>query len=191
MGGVDGNRALGTLWLTGLPAAGKTTIARATELELTRSGRQAWALDGDELRKGISADLGLERADRAEQARRAAHLAVMVAQRGIVPIVALVSPFAADRRQAREIHDDAGIPFYEIWIDTPLDVCEQRDPKGLYARARTGSITGLTGRDAPYEAPSAPDLRVAGYGTHPDVIARRLAGLLASAPAEPRTRTVI
>jgi len=113
-------------------------------------------LDGDVLREGLSSDLGLTRADRAEQARRAAHVAAIVAASGFVAIVALVSPYADDRQRARHIHEEQGLRFSEVWVDTPLVVCEQRDPKGLYSRARAGSLQGMTGVDAPYEPCNAP-----------------------------------
>ena len=160
-----------TVWLTGLPGAGKTTLARALETQLRQRGLPSCLLDGDELRAGLSSDLGLSRADRAEQARRVAHVATIVAATGTAPVVALVSPYAEDRRRARAIHESAGVPFVEVWVNTPADVCAARDPKGLYARARDGSLTGLTGRDAPYQAPQAPDLEVSGYATSPEAVA--------------------
>jgi len=126
-------------------------------------------LDGDQLRSGLSSDLGLSRDDRAEQARRAAHVARLISRSGIVAIVALVSPYAEDRKRARETHD--GLEFLEVWVDTPLSVCEQRDPKGLFRRARSGELSGLTGIDSPYELPTAPDVTVRGYGVQPAVAA--------------------
>lgn len=168
----------GTVWLTGIPAAGKTTLARATQRTLAKRGVAACVLDGDLLRQGLSSDLGLSAVDRAEQARRAAHVAALISQAGVVAIVALVSPFAEDRRRAREIHDRLGLPFFEAWVDTPLAVCEQRDPKGLYARARAGQLQELTGVGAPYERPKAPELRVPGHGQDPDAVARRIVDVL-------------
>src|SRR5205085_5193687 len=137
-----------TVWLTGIPAAGKTTLAAALEQALRERGLPACILDGDVLRRGLSSDLGLSPGDRAEQARRAGHVAELVAKAGVVAIVALVSPFAEDRRSARDAHDEVGVPFLEVWVDTPLAVCEERDPKGLYAQARSGELHGLTGLDA-------------------------------------------
>jgi adenylyl-sulfate kinase len=174
----------GTLWLTGLAAAGKTTLALAVEAELTRHDRAALVVDGDALRHGLSDDLGLSRADRAEQARRAAHVAALACQAGVVAIVALISPYAEDRLLARRIHDERGLRFFEVWVDTPLAMCAQRDPKGLYARARAGEIEGLTGVDAPYESPEAPDLRVPGFDSQPAETARRVAELLIAARRE-------
>jgi bifunctional enzyme CysN/CysC len=168
----------GTLWLTGLPGAGKTTLALAVERELRKRGCSTCLLDGDELRRDLDGELGYTRRDRGEQARRAAHAAARAAGSGTVAIVALVSPYAQDRGDARAVHDELGLAFFEIWVHTPLSVCEQRDPKGLYARARAGQLDGLTGLDDPYEPPSSPDLRVPGYGPHANVVAQRLVALV-------------
>jgi bifunctional enzyme CysN/CysC len=169
----------GTLWLTGLPGAGKTTLAAATQRLLDIRGWPGLVLDGDVLRRGLSSDLSLSARHRAEQARRAAHVAALVSQAGVPAIVALVSPYLDDRCRAREIHAALDLPFFEVWVDTPLDVCERRDPKGLYSRARAGEIHEMTGVDAPYEPPDHPDLRVVGHGEDPDATARRLVALLA------------
>jgi bifunctional enzyme CysN/CysC len=171
-------RSQATVWLTGLPGAGKSTLASALQVELIERGQCAAIVDGDTLREGLSDDLGLSRADRAEQARRAAHIAALISRSGVVAIVALVSPHAGDRRRARVIHAERGLPFYEVWIDTPRSVCHARDPKGLYARARAGEITGLTGFDAPYDEPELADIRIGGFGEEPAETARRLADLL-------------
>lgn len=152
-----------TFWFTGLPAAGKTTLAVRVQRILTTRGVPCVVLDGDELRDGLSSDLGLSREDRAEQARRVAHVAAMLVRSDIVAIVALVSPYATDRELARDIHAERSLRFVEVWVDTPLDVCEQRDTKNLYARARAGLLTGMTGLDGPYEPPASPELRVSGY----------------------------
>jgi len=157
-----------TLWITGLPAAGKTSVAHALERRLAEFGRIAVLLDGDVLRAGLSSDLGTSPTDRSEQARRTAHLAALISRAGPVAIVALVSPYAQDRRRARELHDEAGLDFHEIFLDTPLRVCEQRDPKGLYARARAGLLSGMTGVDAPFEPPLSPAVRICGGETSPD-----------------------
>jgi bifunctional enzyme CysN/CysC len=148
-GGSATGRAGATVWLTGLPAAGKTTLAAALDRELTARGRPACVLDGDALRDGLSHDLGFSAADRAEQSRRVAHVASLIAKANLVAIVALVSPYLVDRRRAREIHDELGLPFIEVWVDTPLAICERRDPKTLYARGRAGTLGGVTGLDAP------------------------------------------
>jgi bifunctional enzyme CysN/CysC len=149
-------------------------MASSMERVLMRHGLSACVLDGDVLRAGLSADLGHSRDDRAEHARRTAQVATLLARAGFVAIVALVSPYAEDRGRARRLHDEAGLPFVEIWVNTPLWICQERDPKGLYARARTGQLAGLTGVDAPYETPRTPDVEVAGYGGDPDAAAERL-----------------
>jgi adenylyl-sulfate kinase len=169
-----------TVWLTGIPAAGKTTLGAALEKELSNLGVPACVLDGDVLRRGLSSDLGLSPGDRAEQSRRAGHVAALIAGAGVVAIVALVSPFSEDRRRAREAHLEMGLPFLEVWVDTPLEVCERRDPKGLYARARAGELRGLTGVDAPYEPPEAADLRIEGNAESPEASAHRVVELLTS-----------
>jgi bifunctional enzyme CysN/CysC len=167
-----------TLWLTGLPAAGKTTLAHAVERRLGDLGRAATVLDGDVLRQGLSSDLDLSPAGRSEQTRRAAHVAVLLARAGVVAIVALISPYAEDRRRAREIHEAEGLTFHEIWIDTPLRVCKERDPKGLYKRAGAGELHCLTGVDAPYEQPLNPALCIRGDEGSPEAAAERVAILL-------------
>jgi bifunctional enzyme CysN/CysC len=149
-----------TLWLTGLPGAGKTTIAGALEERLVERGCHVYVLDGDNLRHGLNSDLGFDAAARAENVRRAAEAARLLADAGAIVIVSLISPYQADRARARAIHDDAGLAFLEVFVDTPLDECERRDPKGLYARARRGEIRGFTGVDDPYEAPEAPETRL-------------------------------
>lgn len=143
-------------WLTGLSGAGKSTIADAVDRGLTEAGRSTMVLDGDNLRQGLNRDLGFTAADRVENIRRAAEAARLMADAGLVVIVSLISPFRAERAAARAIAGD--IPFLEVFIDTPLAVCEARDPKGLYDRARAGKIPNFTGISAPYEAPDAPDL---------------------------------
>jgi bifunctional enzyme CysN/CysC len=151
-----------TVWLTGLPSSGKSTIAEELERALVASGRPAYLLDGENVRHGLSGDLGFSAADRHEHARRVASVARMIADAGLVTVVALVSPAAADREAARQLHDEAGLDFIEAWVDTPVEVCERRDRHGLYARARAGTLTGFTGVDAPYEAPESPDVRLRG-----------------------------
>lgn len=143
-------------WLTGLSGAGKSTIADAVDRALTEAGRNTVVLDGDNLRQGLSRDLGFTAADRVENIRRAGEAARLMADAGLVVIVSLISPFRAERAAARAIAGD--IPFLEVFIDTPLAVCEARDPKGLYGRARAGQIKNFTGISDPYEVPEAPDL---------------------------------
>jgi adenylyl-sulfate kinase len=147
-----------TVWFTGLPAAGKSTIASAVEAHLVTTGRPAFLLDGDNLRHGLNGDLGFDERARCENVRRTAHVARLMAEAGTIALVGLVSPYARDREQAIEVHAAADLLFLEVFVDAPLSLCERRDPKGLYARARAGELTSLTGIDAPYEAPSCPDL---------------------------------
>lgn len=147
-----------TVWFTGLPAAGKSTLAVAVEHRLIAAGRSAYLLDGDNLRHGLCGDLGFDRRSREENVRRVGELARLFADAGTVALVALVSPYIAGRRRARELHEHAGLAFLEVFVDTPLPECERRDPKGLYRRACAGELHGLTGIDAPYEPPEAPEL---------------------------------
>ena len=149
-----------TVWFTGLSGAGKSTIAAAVAEQLADAGRPVTVLDGDEIRRGLNADLGFSAADRSENIRRIGEVARLMADAGLVVLVPVISPYRADRDRVRTIHADAGLAFVEVFVDTPLDVCEQRDPKGLYARARAGELKGLTGVDDPYEAPEAPDVRI-------------------------------
>jgi adenylyl-sulfate kinase len=154
-----------TVWMTGLPGSGKSTIAGGVEAALLGSGRSVYILDGDNLRHGLNGDLGFSAEDRTENVRRTAEVSAMLADAGVVVLVALVSPYRADRDAARAVHAARGLPFLEVHVATPLEECERRDPKGLYARARAGEITGLTGVDDPYEPPVAADVVVgAGEG---------------------------
>jgi bifunctional enzyme CysN/CysC len=153
-----------TVWFTGLPAAGKSTIAAAVEERLVRAGRVAYLLDGDNLRHGLNGDLGFEDAARAENVRRTAHVARLLAECGAVALVSLVSPYAADRELAASLHAAEELQFLEVFVSTPLERCEERDPKGLYARARAGELEGLTGVGAPYESPAQPDVVVGACG---------------------------
>lgn len=142
-----------TVWLTGLPGAGKTTLARAAAERLAAAGRAAHVLDGDALRAGLNSDLGYSREDRRESVRRAAHVARVLNEAGITALVAHVSPYRADRELARQV---VGAPqFVEVHVATSLDECRRRDPKALYARAARGELRGLTGVDDPYEPPGS------------------------------------
>jgi adenylyl-sulfate kinase len=147
-----------TVWLTGLPASGKSTIGAALEARLVGAGRAAYLLDGDNLRHGICGDLGFSEADRARNIIRVGELARLFADSGAVAIAALVSPLAGCRDEVRRLHERSALQFLEVFVDTPVEVCAQRDPKSLYARARAGEIHGFTGVDDPYERPSRPDL---------------------------------
>jgi adenylyl-sulfate kinase len=149
-----------TVWFTGLPASGKSTVAVALEAALLDRGRGAYLLDGDNLRHGLNGDLGFSAEDRAENVRRTGEVARLFADAGLVALAALVSPYAADRRRIRERHEADGLRFIEVYVNTPLEDCERRDPKGLYARARAGELPGLTGVDDPYEPPERPELEL-------------------------------
>ncbi len=149
-----------TIWFTGLSGAGKTSIAREVSRRLLLRGRPAYLLDGDNLRQGLNADLGFTFEDRRESTRRTGEVAALFADAGTIALVAHISPFEAERKLVRARHVDALIPFHEIFVDTPLAVCEERDPKGLYKLARQGRLQKFTGIDSPYERPSAPELRV-------------------------------
>ena len=146
------------VWLTGLPGAGKTTLASALEQRLRQLGRPTCVLDGDSLRAGLCRDLGFSDADRIENIRRVAEVARLMVDAGLTVLVALVSPFSAQRRLARELLSDG--EFTEVFVDTPLEACERRDPKGMYARARRGELRDFTGVDSRYERPEHPDVRV-------------------------------
>jgi bifunctional enzyme CysN/CysC len=149
-----------TVWFTGLSGSGKSTIAHECEVRLLERGVPGYVLDGDNLRHGLNGDLGFSAEDRAENIRRVGEVARLFADAGVVALVPVISPYRADRGRARAAHAAAGIPFVEVFVDTPLDVCESRDPKGLYAKARRGEIVGFTGIDDPYEPPDAPELRL-------------------------------
>src|SRR5687767_12979798 len=164
-----------TVWFTGLSGSGKSTVAVEVERALVARGRAAYLLDGDNLRHGLNADLGFSPADRTENVRRVGEVARLFADAGVVALVPLISPYRADRAAVRAAHDAAGLTFLEIHVDTPLEECERRDPKGLYAKARAGELTGFTGVDDPYEPPEAADLTLTpGDGLAYDQAARVL-----------------
>jgi adenylyl-sulfate kinase len=169
-----------TVWMTGLPASGKSTVAGAIEAQLVRQGRAAYVLDGDNLRHGLNGNLGFSAEDRTENVRRTAEVAALLADAGVVVLVALVSPYRADRAAARAAHERRELPFLEVHVATSLEECERRDPKGLYARARAGELQGLTGVDDPYEPPEAPDVVVGGGEPLDQAVARVLAALPAA-----------
>ncbi|UZE28332.1 adenylyl-sulfate kinase [Pseudomonas asplenii] len=146
------------LWFTGLSAAGKTTVANLVEKRLHALGRHSYLLDGDNVRQGLNADLGFSDEDRAENIRRVAHVAKLMVDAGLITLVSFISPFRAERVMARALFEEH--EFYEIFIDTPLAVAEERDPKGLYKKARSGQLKNFTGIDSVYEAPESPDIRI-------------------------------
>lgn len=147
-----------TIWFTGLSGSGKTTISFAIEQILCSLGIPAYGLDGDNIRHGICSNLGFSEEDRQENIRRAAEVAKLFADMGIVLLASFISPFEQDRQMVRRVHEQAGLPFIECYLDTPLEICEQRDPKGLYQKARVGKISNFTGIDSVYEVPPAPEL---------------------------------
>ena len=155
--GLLGHGAV-TVWLTGLPGSGKSTLAHAAEALLAAEGVLAYVLDGDNLRFGLNSDLSFSPEDRAENIRRAGEVAALLRDAGAVVLASFVSPYRRDRDRVRSLHPDGS--FVEVFVDAPLAVCEQRDPKGLYARARAGAIAEVTGVSAPYEAPTDPEMRI-------------------------------
>ena len=147
-----------TMWFTGLPSSGKSTTAYSLEYELIKQGYLAYVLDGDNVRYGLNKNLGFSPEDREENIRRIAEVAKLFADAGVITMASFISPYRKDRDLARKLHIETGLPFVEIFIDTPLEVCEDRDPKGLYRKARKGELKGFTGIDDPYEPPQNPEL---------------------------------
>jgi adenylylsulfate kinase len=142
-----------TLWFTGLSGSGKSTTAFTLEHALVQEGRLAYVLDGDNIRHGLNRNLGFSAADREENIRRIGEVAKLFADCGVVAMTSFISPYRKDRDLVRELHAKAGLPFVEVHMATPIGTCEQRDPKGLYKKARAGELKGFTGVDDPYEAP--------------------------------------
>jgi len=146
-----------TIWLTGLSASGKSTLAYALEHQLVDMGKPCYVLDGDNVRHGLNKDLDFSEASRTENIRRIAEVAKLMNDAGLIVITAFISPLRADRQMAKDI---IGVDFKEVYVSTSIDICESRDPKGLYAKARAGQVKHFTGISAPYEAPEAPDLMI-------------------------------
>lgn len=167
-----------TVWLTGLSASGKSTIAVELERRLVAAGIPAYRLDGDNLRHGLNADLGFSADDRAENVRRVGSVAQLFADSGAVAVACLISPYREDRDRVRAAHEAAGLKFVEVYVDTPIEQCEARDPKGMYAKARAGEITGFTGVDDPYEAPKSPELVIRPEDGTPTELALRIMEVL-------------
>merc|ERR1719352_1031776 len=152
-----------TLWFTGLSGSGKSTIGVALEKQLVKKQARpyfVYRLDGDNLRFGLNNDLGFSPEDRKENVRRVAEVSKLFADAGAIVLAGLISPYKADREFARQVHQNASLPFLEVYVDAPLSVVEARDPKGLYKKARAGQIKGFTGLDAPYEEPQNPDIHI-------------------------------
>ncbi len=149
-----------TIWFTGLSGSGKSTIAVAVEQVLLQNDKHAYVLDGDNVRHGLNKNLGFSPEDRTENIRRIGEVSKLFADAGILSITSFISPYKADRDAVRALHAEAGIPFFEVYVSLPLEVAEERDPKGLYKKARAGELKGFTGIDDPYEAPEAPELEL-------------------------------
>ncbi len=164
------------LWFTGLSGSGKSTLATALEAALLRAGQAAYVLDGDNVRHGLNADLGFTPADRRENIRRLSEVAALFADAGLITLTAFISPYRSDRQTARE--RVGAERFFEIFVDTPLEICEQRDPKQLYRRARAGEISEFTGVSAPYERPDDPALVLDTTVLSPEASIERLFALL-------------
>lgn len=148
----------GTVWLTGLPSAGKSTVADAVAEPLRAAGRPVEVLDGDAVRPYLSAGLGYSREDRDANIARIGWVAALLARHGVLVLVAVVSPYAGARDKVRRLHEEQGLVFVEVHVATPLEVCAERDVKGLYAKQQSGEMTGLTGVDDPYEPPASPEI---------------------------------
>ena len=163
-----------TIWLTGLSGSGKSTIAQETARLMNKAGVLTYVLDADNVRHGLNSDLGFENQDRVENIRRMAEVAHLCSDAGLVTFVPIISPFDASRAHARQIHEDDNLTFIEVYVATPLAECERRDPKGMYSKARAGKLSGLTGIDAPYEAPQNPDLVLGASGESLETSAQTL-----------------
>lgn len=164
------------IWFTGLSGSGKSTLANQLEYALYKMGKHCYLLDGDNVRHRLNKDLGFTETDRVENIRRVGEVANLMADAGLIVITAFISPFQADRQLVREMARPG--QFFEVFIDTPLEVCEQRDPKGLYQKARAGEISSFTGIDSPYEAPSAPDIHIYNHQVSIEEVTQQLVDTL-------------
>jgi adenylylsulfate kinase len=156
-----------TIWFTGLSGSGKSTIAYTLEHALVQRGHLAYVLDGDNIRHGLNKNLGFSAQDREENIRRIGEVAKLFADLGAITMTSFISPYRKDRDNVRKLHDEGGLPFIEVHVNTPIETCEQRDPKGLYKKARAGQIKNFTGIDDPYEAPEKPELTIDATTTSP------------------------
>jgi adenylylsulfate kinase len=156
-----------TLWFTGLSGSGKSTIAFTLEHALVQRGHLAYVLDGDNIRHGLNKNLGFSAADREENIRRIGEVAKLFADCGVLTMTSFISPYRKDRDTVRALHVAAGVPFIEVHVNTPIETCEQRDPKGLYKKARAGELKGFTGIDDPYEPPLKAEMTLDATNTSP------------------------
>ena len=168
----------GCLWFTGLSGSGKSTIANLLEKRLHIDGKHTYILDGDNVRHGLNRDLGFTEADRVENIRRVAEVAKLMVDAGLIVIVAFISPFRAERQLARSLFDPG--EFIEVFVDTPLEECERRDVKGLYAKARRGELKNFTGIDSYYEPPDSPEIHIRTLGTTPEACVNQIVHYLSS-----------
>ena len=169
-----------TIWLTGLPSAGKTTIARFLAGRLRSEGHRVEVLDGDEIRRFLSAGLGFSREDRNTNVQRIGLVAEVLARNGVLAVVPVIAPYADSREAVRKRHEASGTPYIEVHVATPVEVCSERDVKGLYARQAAGQLTGLTGVDDPYEPPVDPALSLATQSQTPEESADAVHAVLAA-----------
>lgn len=170
----------GTVWFTGLSGAGKSTLATTLKQMLDELGVRAFLLDGDDLREGLNADLTFSEEHRRENVRRVGEVALLVSKLSHLAVVTVISPFSAGREAVRARHGQMGVPFVEVYVATPLEVCEERDPKGLYARARRGEVPRFTGISSPYEVPEQPEAAVQTVDRSPEESAKEVLALLDS-----------
>ena len=163
-----------TIWFTGLSGSGKSTIAYTLEHALVQRGHLAYVLDGDNIRHGLNKNLGFSAADREENIRRIGEVAKLFADCGVITMTSFISPYRKDRDLVRQLHDEGKLPFVEVHVNTPISTCEQRDPKGLYKKARAGQLKNFTGVDDPYEEPERPELTIDATSTSPQEAAALL-----------------
>jgi adenylylsulfate kinase len=169
-----------TLWFTGLSGSGKSTAAFTLEHTLIQMGHLAYVLDGDNVRHGLNKNLGFSAADREENVRRIGEVARLFADAGVITMTSFISPYRKDRDLVRELHVRSALPFVEVYVSTPIATCEERDPKGLYKKARAGELKGFTGLDDPYEEPLNPEVRLDATSTSPQQMAEALISYLRS-----------
>jgi adenylyl-sulfate kinase len=167
-----------TVWMTGLPASGKSTVGVLVERRLIERGMLAYRVDGDNLRHGLNRGLGFAAEERAENVRRAGEACLLLADANVIAVACLVSPYVRDRAAVRARHEELGVPFLEVFIDVPVSVAESRDPKGHYKKARSGAMTGFTGVDDPYEPPPAPEVVLRTHERSADECADELAAAI-------------